>query len=76
MIEIYDLSVLEAVREAMTGLVLSQQENWDDDVYHRIVDANITPAIQDASAVISQVTPYIHHIVQVYRDIENAAMGY
>ncbi len=76
MIEISDLSVLEAVQEAMNGLVLSQQENWDDDVYHRIVDTNITPAIQEVSSVISQVTPYIHHIVQVYSEIVNTAAGY
>ena len=76
MIEITDLSVLEAVRETMTGLVSAQQENWNDDVYRRIVDTNITPAIQEVTSVISTVTPYIHHIVQVYSEIESAAAGY
>ena len=73
MIQITDLSKLETIRDNMLGLVYSQNDNWNDQVYSRIINVHITPAISECDSTISQVSSSIRQVVSIFQQMQRIA---
>lgn len=76
MIQLTDLTALQELRDEMSGLVASQQDNWDDEVSGRIIRTYLAPALQECDAMISEVSPGIREIVSIFGEMERLASSY